>query len=53
MGHLVNPISFRLGTTQTWKFQWFKLGSRTDYINNLKEDLTGSKYIENFYKYVK
>lgn len=53
MGHLVNPISFRLGVTQRWVSNWFKLGNRTSYISNLKEDLICLKYIEYFFYYVK
>ncbi len=53
MGHLVNPISFRLGVTQSWKSNWFKLGNRSDYLKNLREDLSSYKYIENFFFYFK
>ncbi len=53
MGHLVNPISFRLGVTQPWVSTWFKLGTRTTYISNLKEDLTSLKYVEYFFYYFK
>ena len=53
MGHLVNPISFRLGGTHHWKSHWFKLGNRTIYLKNLREDLTSYKFIEYFFNYYK
>jgi len=35
MGHLVNPISFRLGHTQFWKSRWYKIGNRTIYLKKI------------------
>jgi len=53
MGHLVNPISFRLGYTQFWKSRWFILGNRTKYLQNLREDLITFKYIDCFFEFYK
>ncbi len=43
MGHKVNPIGFRLGTTRTWSSRWF--ASKRDYPQNLMEDIRIRKFI--------
>ena len=50
MGHLVNPISFRLGISQTWKSQWFVSGI-SKYALTLKDDFILYNYLESFFKY--
>lgn len=44
MGQKVNPISFRLGNTFTWKSRWF--GSRKAYSDNLLEDFKLREYLQ-------
>lgn len=43
MGHKVNPIGFRLGTTRTWSSRWF--ASKRDYPSNLMEDIRIRNFI--------
>jgi len=43
MGHKVNPIGFRLGTTRTWSSRWF--ASKRDYPQNLMEDIRIRNFI--------
>lgn len=45
MGHLINPITYRLGKTKFWNFTWVNK-SKKNYKNFLIEDL-------NFYKFSK
>jgi len=51
MGHLVNPISFRLGRTNTWRSQWYTKSNT--YFTNLKIDFLIYNYIESFFKFTK
>ncbi len=43
MGHKINPTSFRLKITETWKSKWFSKGS---YVAQLKEDVAIREYLE-------
>ena len=43
MGHKINPTSFRLNITDTWKSKWF---SKTHYIDQLREDVRIREYLE-------
>ncbi len=43
MGHKINPTSFRLKITDTWKSKWFSKGS---YVAQLKEDVAIREYLE-------
>lgn len=43
MGQKVNPISFRLGSLQTWKSRWF---SDKNYALYLKEDVTIRRFLK-------
>lgn len=43
MGHKINPTSFRLKITDTWKSKWF---SKSDYVSQLKEDVIIREYLE-------
>lgn len=47
MGHKVNPTSFRLNITDTWKSRWF---ARADYRKFLKQDVTIRTYLEKHLK---
>lgn len=47
MGQKVNPIVFRIGTTQTWQSKWF---ARKEYAKYLKQDTLIKKYIKTKYK---
>lgn len=44
MGQKVNPISYRLGNTFTWKSRWF--GDRKTYSDNLIEDHKLREYLQ-------
>lgn len=43
MGHKINPTSFRLKITDTWKSKWF---SKSNYVSQLKEDIAIRDYLE-------
>ena len=43
MGHKINPTSFRLKITDTWKSKWF---SKSSYVSQLKEDVAIREYLE-------
>src|SRR5579864_1473247 len=43
MGHKINPTSFRLKITDTWKSRWF---SKTNYQRLLQEDVQIREYLE-------
>lgn len=43
MGHKINPTSFRLKITDTWKSKWF---SKSNYAALLKEDVRIREYLE-------
>lgn len=43
MGHKINPTSFRVNITDTWKSKWF---SRTHYAKQLQEDVKIREYLE-------
>jgi small subunit ribosomal protein S3 len=43
MGHKINPTSFRLKVTETWKSKWFSKGH---YVAQLKEDVAIREYLE-------
>jgi small subunit ribosomal protein S3 len=43
MGHKINPTSFRMNITESWKSRWF---SRTNYQQLLKEDVRIREYLE-------
>ena len=43
MGQKVNPISFRLGTTENWRSRWF---AEKDYKTTLKNDLDIRSFLE-------
>jgi len=43
MGHKINPTSFRLKITDTWKSRWF---SKSHYVDMLKEDIKIREYLE-------
>lgn len=47
MGHKINPTSFRVNITDTWKSRWF---SRTNYHQLLKEDVQIREYLEKHLK---
>ncbi len=44
MGHKINPTSFRLKITDTWKSKWF---SKANYVELLREDIRIREYLEN------
>jgi small subunit ribosomal protein S3 len=44
MGHKINPTSFRLNITDTWKSKWF---SKSNYVELLHEDIKIREYLEN------
>jgi len=48
MGHLVNPISLRLGRTQSWRSQWYR-STNKNYISLIKEDFLLYNYIDSFF----
>lgn len=43
MGHKVNPISFRIGTLQTWRSKWY--ANKKDYRHLLRKDIEVKKYL--------
>lgn len=43
MGHKINPTSFRLNITDTWKSKWF---SKNNYVALLREDIMIRQYLE-------
>jgi small subunit ribosomal protein S3 len=43
MGHKINPTSFRLKITDTWKSKWFSKGN---YVAQLHEDIKIREYLE-------
>src|SRR6185436_3622809 len=43
MGHKINPTSFRLNITDSWKSKWF---SKSNYVALLKEDIRIREYLE-------
>ena len=43
MGQKVNPVSFRMGMSQTWKSKWF---SDKNYVKYLKQDVLVRKYLK-------
>lgn len=47
MGHKINPTSFRLKITETWKSRWF---SKAHYVDMLKEDIKIREYLETHLK---
>jgi len=47
MGHKINPTSFRLKITDTWKSRWF---SKSHYKELLKEDVMIREYLEKHLK---
>jgi small subunit ribosomal protein S3 len=47
MGHKINPTSFRLKITDTWKSRWF---SKNAYVSQLKEDTQIREYLEKHLK---
>jgi small subunit ribosomal protein S3 len=47
MGHKINPTSFRLKITETWKSRWF---SKNNYVGMLKEDVQIREYLETHLK---
>lgn len=47
MGHKINPTSFRLKITDTWKSRWF---SRKDFQKQLEEDVKVRGYLEKHLK---
>jgi small subunit ribosomal protein S3 len=43
MGNKINPTSFRLKVTDTWKSKWF---SKSNYVELLREDVQIREYLE-------
>lgn len=43
MGHKINPTSFRIKITDTWKSRWF---SKTHYKEQLRDDVRIREYLE-------
>ena len=43
MGNKINPTSYRLNITETWKSRWF---SKTNYVEMLREDIRIREYLE-------
>lgn len=43
MGNKINPTSFRLKITDTWKSKWYSKGN---YVEQLKEDVAIREYLE-------
>ncbi len=43
MGHKINPTSFRIKITDTWKSKWF---SKSNFQGQLKEDVKIREYLE-------
>ncbi|MGR3317489.1 MAG: 30S ribosomal protein S3 [Candidatus Anammoxibacter sp.] len=49
MGQKVNPIGFRIGTTETWRSSWY--ANKKDFGNLLVEDYKIRKYIKENYRF--
>lgn len=47
MGHKINPTSFRVKITDTWKSRWF---SKNNYSKQLQEDVKIREYLEKHLK---
>ena len=47
MGHKINPTSFRMKITDTWKSRWF---SARNFYKQLQEDVTIRQYLEKHLK---
>ena len=47
MGHKINPTSFRMNITETWKSRWF---SKSHFAKQLKEDVKIREYLEKHLK---
>ncbi len=47
MGHKINPTSFRINITETWKSRWF---SRSQFAALLEEDVRIREYLEKHLK---
>ncbi len=47
MGHKINPTSFRLKITETWKSKWF---SKSNFAAQLREDVRIREYLETHLK---
>ena len=47
MGHKINPTSFRMNITETWKSRWF---SRGHFSKQLQEDVKIREYLEKHLK---
>lgn len=47
MGNKINPTSFRMKITETWKSRWF---SKANYVDLLQEDVRIREYLENHLK---
>ncbi len=47
MGHKINPTSFRLNITETWKSRWF---SKNHFAKQLQEDVQIREYLEKHLK---
>lgn len=43
MGNKINPTSYRLNITETWKSKWF---SKSNYVEQLREDVQIREYLE-------
>ncbi len=43
MGNKINPTSFRLNITDSWKSKWF---SKSNYVEQLREDIRIREYLE-------
>lgn len=43
MGNKINPTSYRMNITETWKSKWF---SKTNYVEMLREDIRIREYLE-------
>lgn len=43
MGNKINPTSFRIKITDTWKSKWF---SKSNYVEQLREDVRIREYLE-------
>ena len=45
MGHLINPITYRLGKTKFWNFTWSNI-TKKNYKNFISEDLNFNKFVK-------
>ena len=43
MGHKINPTSFRMNITESWKSRWFSKGN---FAKQLQEDVKIREYLE-------